>query len=399
MPHDAVTQQPDPSLTEEAVGLAFVGLAPEEILALREGTAWKHFPARGAQRFAHLLSLADIDAYLRTDGARSPRVAMADDSRQGSAAVPTEEYALPDGRVDLPRLYHRFDKGASLVLSQFQDTHPPLARFCRGLEKFFLHGMQTNIYLTPRGAQGFRTHYDTHDVLVMQVSGRKRWRVWDKPGLEYATRNTPWPGDVAPEGEPHVFVLEPGEALYIPRGIMHDAATEGDEPSLHITLGFVEVGWGDLLGRLIAAEEAENPALRHAVPTWRLGGPEGIALLLEQMAERLRGLAGQAQAERLSVMLLDGLNEDRQPLPARGLFPAPIDPARRLRMADGMHHHVAITPDGMAALHWTCGNIPLNEAELGWLEALTEGASADELGEGALEFMQALNRNGLLEAA
>ena len=85
MPHDAVTPQPDPSLTEEAVGLAFAGLAPEEILALREGTAWKHFPARGAQRFAHLLSLADIDAYLRTDGARSPRVAMADDSRQGSA--------------------------------------------------------------------------------------------------------------------------------------------------------------------------------------------------------------------------------------------------------------------------------------------------------------------------
>ncbi|WP_160122338.1 cupin domain-containing protein [Rhodovarius lipocyclicus] len=399
MPHDAPQSGPDLSLTEEAVALGFGGMAPEAVLALREGTGWHHFPSRGAQRFAHLLSLADVDAYLRTDGARNPRVAMADDSRQGSAAVPLEEYALPDGRVDLPRLFHRFDKGASLVLSQFQDTHPPLARFCRGLEKFFLHGLQTNIYLTPPGAQGFRTHYDTHDVLVMQVSGRKRWRVWDKPGMEYPTRNTPWPGDLAAEGEPHTFILEPGAALYIPRGIMHDAATEPGEHSLHITLGFMEICWADMLRQLLTAEEAENVALRHAVPTWRLGGPDGVALLLEQMAERLRGVAGQAQAERVSVMLLDQLNEDRQPLPARGLFLAPLDPAQRLRLADGMHHHVAITPDGLAALHWTGGHIPLTEAQLGWLEALTEGATAAELGEGAPEFLDRLRRDGLLEAA
>jgi hypothetical protein len=73
--------------------------------------------------------------------------------------------------VDLPRLLERFDAGASLVVSQFHETHPPLARFCRGLEKLFLHAVQANIYLTPPGAQGFRTHFDTHDVLVLQVEG------------------------------------------------------------------------------------------------------------------------------------------------------------------------------------------------------------------------------------
>ncbi len=32
--------------------------------------------------------------------------------------------------------------------------------------------LQINAYLTPPGSQGFATHYDTHDVFVLQVDGR-----------------------------------------------------------------------------------------------------------------------------------------------------------------------------------------------------------------------------------
>ncbi len=100
---------------------------------------------------------------------------MADGGRKGSAAVPIDEYIEEGGdRVDLPRLLARHDAGASLVVSQFHEIHPPLARFCRGLEKAFLHGVQANIYLTPPDAQGFRVHFDTHDVLVLQVSAARR---------------------------------------------------------------------------------------------------------------------------------------------------------------------------------------------------------------------------------
>lgn len=382
---------------EEAYRLVFGEMPMNEVFSMRESPAWRLL--RGTpRRFEGLLSIADLDAYLRTDGARTPRVGMADDSRQGSAAVPEGEYALPDGRVDLPRLLARFDKGASLVCSQFQDTHPPLARFCRGMEKLFLHGVQSNIYLTPPAAQGFRTHFDAHDVLVLQVSGRKRWRVWDGQPVPHPTRNTPWDGQTKPEGEPHVIVLEPGDALYVPRGVMHDAATEPGEPSLHITLGLLESSWADALRKLLDAEEQQNIALREAVPTWRLTEPDAIENLLAGLQSRLAAISGQAQAERISVSLLDTLAHDRQPLPARGLFLAPLPAGAVMRLADGMHHHVAVGADGGAVLRWTSGEIPLGEAEQGWLDALTDGASADGLGEGALEFMQRLHRNGLLEA-
>ncbi len=387
------------SIMEEAFALAFGDLPLETVLAMREGTGWRHFSGGGVARYADLLSIPVLDAYLRTDGARSPRIAMADDSREGSAGVPEHEFTLPDGRVDLPRLLRRFDAGASLVASQFHETHPPLGRFCRGLEKLFLHGCQTNIYLTPPKAQGFRTHFDTHDVLVLQVSGRKRWRVWDGQAVENPTRRTPWPGSMAPVGEPNVVMMEPGDALYIPRGVMHDAATEPGAPSLHITVGLLEPSWAQALRSLIDSDEVDDTPLRQAVPTWRLAEPEALASLLEVMAEKLRGLSTAGHAERLSMILLDQLARDRQPLPARGLFLAPMETGARMRLADGMHHHVAIGADGAASLHWTCGEIPLTPEQAEWLGPLTDGATAAELGEGAAAFFETLRREGLLEPA
>lgn len=375
------------SLAADAFARAFPGLAVEEVLRLREGTDWRHFPANDPDRFAALLSVADLDAHLRTDGARS-RVSMADEAREGSAGVPEHEYALPDGRVDLPRLFERFDRGASLVVSQFHETHPPLAAFCRGLEKLFLHGVQANIYLTPPGAQGFRTHFDTHDVLVLQVEGRKNWRVWDGERVPRPTRRTPWPGNMLPEGEPHRVAMAPGDALYIPRGVMHDAATEPGERSLHVTLGLLEPSWAQAIRSLVDAAEVDEPALREAVPTWRIGEAD----LLPELLLKLAALGSPAQMERLTTLLLDQLGNDRQPLPARGLFTAM--PEGPLRLADGMHHHLVQGPDGTAALRWAGAPVPLSPAEAEALAELAEGAVPRDRA-----LAEKLWRLGLLEPA
>lgn len=361
-------------LTEAAFALAFEGMTVDDALALREGLAWKHIKGSSPDRFADLLSVAALDAHLRTDGARTPRIAMADEGRNGSAGVPEEEFALPDGRVDLPRLLERFDQGASLVVSQFHETHPPLADFCRGLERLFLHPVQSNIYLTPPAAQGFRTHFDTHDVLVLQVEGRKRWRVWDGERIERPTRRTPWPGNMPPIGEPHLLTLEPGDALYIPRGIMHDAATEPGEPSLHATIGFMETTWAQAIRALVDEAEILDPALRQSLPSWRIGEVD----LLPELAARLTRLATPAHAERLANLMLEQLARDRQPLPARGLF-APM-PEGALRLTEGMHSHLAQGADGSTTLFWTGGAMPLNAEEAAELSALAEGAVPGETG-------------------
>jgi hypothetical protein len=94
--------------TEAAWRLAFGNLTPAQVFALREGTAWQRLAGNVADRHAGLLSIADLDAFLRTDGVRHPRVTMADGGRQGSAAIPPDEYLQADSsRVDLPRLLAR----------------------------------------------------------------------------------------------------------------------------------------------------------------------------------------------------------------------------------------------------------------------------------------------------
>ncbi|MEY4844168.1 MAG: hypothetical protein RL312_449, partial [Pseudomonadota bacterium] len=301
------------TLGEAAWQLAFGALTPQEVFALREGTAWRLLQGKAPHRYAGLLSIADLDAFLRTDAARHPRVTMADGGRQGSAAIPPDEYLQSEGsRIDLPRLLARHDAGGSLVVSQFHELHAPLARFCRGLEKVFLHPVQANIYLTPPGAQGFRVHFDTHDVLVMQVSGAKSWRVWDDIPFPLPSRATPWANQQSPGGAPHALTLNPGDALYLPRGVMHEAAAQsGDAPSLHITIGFLEASIADMLRELLETLEAENPALRASIPSWRLGEAEGTAAIAAKLAPALSALSSQTALEQIALAAMDRITRDR----------------------------------------------------------------------------------------
>jgi hypothetical protein len=385
----------DRTLAEQAWAQAFGALPLEDGLALREGAAWRHFAAPRQAHHAPLLSVADLDAFLSTDAARAPRVSMAESRREGSAAVPQHEYLREDGRVDLPSLFHAFDHGATLVVSQFHELHAPLMRFCRGLEQVFLHAVQANIYLTPPGAQGFRVHYDTHDVLVLQVEGEKRWRLFPGQPVPRPTRRTPWPGNIAPEGEPEVVTLRPGDTLYVPRGVMHDAAAQGgDAPSLHITVGLLEPSFATVLRLAVDLLEETEPALRESFPTWRLAeGPGRLADLARPLAARL---AEPAALERAALALLDRLAGDRPALLGRGLFVSPPEEGTRLRLAPGALHALVPEAEGGASLRWVGAPVALDAAQAAWIERLAEGATPAELGEGALTFCRRLVRRGLL---
>ena len=71
--------------------------------------------------------------------------------------------------------------------------------FSAGSRRAFLHPVQCNIYLTPPGAQDFPLHYDTHNILILQVQGEKLWRYWqhtagavcEQPDTRGKTRSAP----------------------------------------------------------------------------------------------------------------------------------------------------------------------------------------------------------------
>ncbi|MBL4539134.1 MAG: hypothetical protein JKP96_10730, partial [Oceanicaulis sp.] len=193
-----------------------------------------HAPGSAPDRFTPLISLAAIDAMLAEGLFREGDLSMA----RAEPRLPDGAWLREDGLVDRGEVARFYQQGATLILPQLQARHRPLADLCRQLEADFSCPVQTNIYLTPPNAQGFQTHYDNHDVLVLQVEGRKRWRLYDAPvGTPYrGERFTP--GRFAQTEPREELVLEPGDVLYVPRGLMHDAVNEGDDQaSLHITTG------------------------------------------------------------------------------------------------------------------------------------------------------------------
>lgn len=214
------------------------------------------------ERFAGLISIDDIDRIVTTLDLREGQLALAN----ATAEVDSDSYVDEASFIDRGAVADHYRRGSTIILNQAHQFDPALARLCRSLEHVFSSHVQTNIYLTPPNAQGFRTHYDNHDVLVIQVEGEKIWRLYDMPisapfrgeGFEAGQHE---PGALRQE-----FVLKPGDCAYVPRGLMHDAQTSGDKPSLHITVGLITRTWADLMLEAVSEAALRSPELRRSLP-------------------------------------------------------------------------------------------------------------------------------------
>lgn len=121
------------------------------------------------------------------------------------------------------------------------------------MQELFGTCVGANIYLTPAGTQGFAPHYDDIEAFVLQLEGKKRWRVY-KPlsKEEMLPKNSSMNFEQKEIGEPIIdCTLEPGDLLYFPRGYIHQANACDDVHSLHITVScYQKNSWGDFLAKV-----------------------------------------------------------------------------------------------------------------------------------------------------
>ncbi len=211
--------------------------------------------------YGDLLSFADIDRVVTTMGLSVPEITVT----RSAGDITAADYAYESGFVDPVRVNQLFDDGATVILSGLHERLPNLARFSRALESVFSSRVQTNIYMTQAQSQGFRAHYDDHDVIVLQIAGTKEWRFYDTPIELPLTSQAYDPGQVQVGEETDRFLLQPGDMLYVPRGLAHDAVATG-EPSLHITTGLMCRTWADVLVEAVNIMAHRDPSLRHALP-------------------------------------------------------------------------------------------------------------------------------------
>jgi ribosomal protein L16 Arg81 hydroxylase len=213
------------------------------------------------QAYESLVSLGDVDRVITTNHLSHPDVAMANALRE----VATADYTFDGGAIDIVRLYQQFAAGATIIMNQLHRYVPTLGALVRSIELELSARMQTNIYLSPREAQGLKIHYDSHDVFVLQVHGVKHWNLYEtQVPLPFRGQHF---GDEPVEPGPIVqeFDLHPGDMLYMPRGMMHAAGTASDS-SMHITMGVLHTTWAELLIEALARYGATDADFRRALP-------------------------------------------------------------------------------------------------------------------------------------
>lgn len=270
-----------------------------------------HVPREDPGYYRSLLGMEDIDRVLTTLHLSHPDVHMV------NAAKPDLDvgaYTYQSGLIDTARLYQEYAEGGTIVLNQLEGSLPSLMDLCRSMEREFSSRFQCNIYVTPGGAaQGLKTHYDTHDVFVLQIAGAKRWRIYDMP-IERPFRGQDFTPDEYTPGELTMeFELRPGDMVYVPRGVMHDAIST-DEDSCHITLGLLPTSWTDLLLEAVARVGLEDSELRRTLPPGfaRPGFDRGPARAFFE--ELLARVAEKADLDGALDHFADDLISTRHPL-------------------------------------------------------------------------------------
>ncbi len=260
-------------------------------------------------RFAGLLHVGRIDEILSHAHLPPGTLKMA----RRKPPIRRSDYTFRNGNVDHGAVIRHFQRGATIILNQLQLADPRLARFCRELEQAFSCHVQTNVYLTPNDSQGFDTHYDDHDVFIIQLAGAKRWRLYGKP-VENPYRGERFKAGMHDPGEPEQqFVLHAGDCLYIPRGLMHDAACHGDEPSLHVTTGLIVKKWADLMLEAMSEVALKNPKFRRSLPPGFVRAGFDDAALEENFRELARDFAEQADFGKVLAHFRESFLRRRRP--------------------------------------------------------------------------------------
>ena len=376
---DAAATAPAPVRAPSALALTLSPYSRDEFLDGYRDRRPLVVERREPGRFDGVLSDADVERLVCETAIRSPAFRLVRDGAQLPLSGYTKDIPWRPGSFTgtalVDRVADEHAAGATLVLQALHLHHHPAALYCRGLEIELGWPVQANAYCTPAASQGFAVHHDTHDVFVLQVSGHKRWRIYE-PLVELPLKDQRWSAAGADAvGDPvRDVTLRAGDTLYIPRGWPHEAAA-ADAGSLHITVGLHPPTRLDAM-RAALADCADDVEFRRSLDADGELPPE----LVERLAARLGAQEVARRARRRFVdtrrPILDGqLTQMRAlgaltidtPLVRRATVIADLEPASgggvALRFEGKEVRFPPHAADAVAAVHaaqapFTAGELP-----------------------------------------
>ena len=214
-----------------------------------------HIPHQDAHYFKDVMTLEDLeDVLLNT----------VEDEEFGETLTFKQQQ-----QVYYDNAFRAYLDGASVVINHVDKQSPPINLLCQALGESFPHAF-ANMYLTPPNSQAVHPHSDDRDVLLLQVWGKKHWKVYSSPQvLPYTDEQVGKNGKRLTPEEMGPLTLdcmvEQGDVLYIPRGFVHEAHAQGTG-SLHLT---VAIPTQDFTWAVAALDAVKMKLRAPEMATWR----------------------------------------------------------------------------------------------------------------------------------
>ena len=219
--------------------------------------------------YSDALTVGDLDRYFQTQHISPHFLGVLKDGEfcpldQWTQVIQRVRNNVAERVLDVKKLLALFNSGATIIINTGETAIPSLTGLGRALEHELKCPVQANIYITPPQTQGFAPHFDAHNVFILQIYGNKNWNLYDSP-IAAPVRTVPVESFGYRDREPRSAIeLQPGDLLYIPRGMVHCARAE-KTASIHVTVGPMLRHWSSLL-KTLAKKADEDEKFRRLLP-------------------------------------------------------------------------------------------------------------------------------------
>jgi len=242
-------------LSEEA----FLALLRERKLTLLRGA--------GADRYASLLNWETLLTMI--ERGQHPSSLAEFHLVKDSNVVPPDRWLKmnPAGTgtvVDTARILAYMAGGISLAVGRIDPYAPHLKTLCDNIRATVQEQVRMGVIVTTGKGGAFTLHYDPEDLIILQVEGRKRWKIFGPPVVDPIVGMTP----AAPPPEDTLLfdeILEAGDFLFMPAGNWHRCENESSR-SVHLGFFFQPPNGLDVIkaftSQLLADDLLRKPLTR-----------------------------------------------------------------------------------------------------------------------------------------
>lgn len=239
-----------------------------------------HISRRQPEFYQDLFNLAEVERHL----------SLCEFFNLHSISTPSRGYGAPDPPLaSVSEVYDRLINGNSLRLrrmERFLSPTSPIMCLLRSMESDLRHNLESlSCYVAAPEGRGLGPHFDDTEIFTLQISGTKRWRLFQRvDSAESGILDAEQTGEAVDD-----FILEPGDLLYVPGGHVHDV-TATRAPSFSLTIVFSPFRWSSVLD-LLASRLAGAKEFVAAIPSGDLQAGPAAGSFRQEFSSRMRRVA------------------------------------------------------------------------------------------------------------